>query len=181
MAIKISYPRINMYCLSYLQKSQDNIGSYDWLEYTLYIILKWCISIDWLVKTQPSFARSSNLSNWGGILWVAVIVKSWVNVLTWLLIRCSLLSDQREASLIVDPALDNDYTTHKFPSQSVNSLPAELGWLEQQGCHVRCLHGAVSLLVEGGKGFLVSGNVSVGRGHCNKIWQQLSKENWSYE
>ena len=36
-------------------------------------------------------------------------VKSWVNLLTWLLIGCSLLCSKSEASLLVDTTLDNDY------------------------------------------------------------------------
>ena len=38
-----------------------------------------------------------------------VIVKSCVNLLTWLLIGCSLLCSQSGASLLVDPTLDNNY------------------------------------------------------------------------
>ena len=43
-------------------------------------------------------------------------VKSCVNLLSWLLIGCSLLWCQSRASLLVDITLDNDHTTHKLPS-----------------------------------------------------------------
>ena len=46
-----------------------------------------------------------------GNLWVWVIVKSWVNLLTWLLIGCKLLNSQSGASLLVDTTLDNDNMT----------------------------------------------------------------------
>ena len=35
-------------------------------------------------------------------------VKSWVNLMTWLLIGCSLLCSQSGANLLVDTTLDND-------------------------------------------------------------------------
>ena len=41
-------------------------------------------------------------------LWVWVMVKSWVNLLTWLLIGRFFLYSQSEASLPLDPTLDND-------------------------------------------------------------------------
>ena len=46
------------------------------------------------------------------------MVKSLLNLMSWLLIGCLLLCSQSEASLLVDTTLDNDYkyTTHKFPS-----------------------------------------------------------------
>ena len=39
-------------------------------------------------------------------------VKSWVNLLSWLLVGCSLLCSQSAgASLLVDPTLENDYNS----------------------------------------------------------------------
>ena len=38
-------------------------------------------------------------------------VKNWVNLLTWLLIGCSLLSSQSGASLLVETTIDNDYNS----------------------------------------------------------------------
>ena len=39
------------------------------------------------------------------------IVKNCVNLLSWLLIGCSLLCSQSGASLLVDTTLDNDYNS----------------------------------------------------------------------
>ena len=52
------------------------------------------------------------------------MVKSWVNLLTWLPIGCSLLCSQSAASLLIDPTLDNS----KFPS-----LGGAAGGLELDG------------------------------------------------
>ena len=38
-------------------------------------------------------------------------VKSWVNLLTWLLIGCSLLCSRSEVTLLADTTLDNDYNS----------------------------------------------------------------------
>ena len=46
---------------------------------------------------------------WGGNLWVVIIVKSWVNLLTWLLIGCSTLCNQWGAmGKLFDLTLDFD-------------------------------------------------------------------------
>ena len=59
---------------------------------------------------DPQASRFASKSQpWSGNLWVVVIVKSLVNWLTWLLIDYSLLCNQSEASLLVEPTLDNDY------------------------------------------------------------------------
>ena len=46
-------------------------------------------------------------------------VKSYVNLLSWLLVGCSLLCSSG-ANLLVDTTLDNDYNTLKFPSLFVD-------------------------------------------------------------
>ena len=46
-----------------------------------------------------------------GNLWVVVIVKNCVNLLTWLLIGCSLLCSQSGAFLLVDTILDCDHNS----------------------------------------------------------------------
>ena len=48
------------------------------------------------------------------------MVKSWVNLLNWLLIGCSLLSSLSGASQLVDTTLDKDYNSRI-------SIPVEWG------------------------------------------------------
>ena len=72
----------------------------------LSIILS-CLSTNWTnnhLSVYLSKTRSGNFL-------VAVIVKSWVNLLIWLLIGCSFLCSQSGASLLVDTTLDNDYNS----------------------------------------------------------------------
>ena len=38
-------------------------------------------------------------------------VKRWVNLLTWLLVSCTLLCSQSGVSLLVNTTLDNDYNS----------------------------------------------------------------------
>ena len=64
-----------------------------------------------------------------------VIVKSWVNLLTWLLIGCSLLWSQSGVSMLVDPTLDYE--------SWVNLLT----WL-LIGCSHLCSQSGASLLFD---------------------------------
>ena len=64
--------------------------------YNLLILL---IVTFWWLKIYVSWVSGVV---WSGNLWVAVIVKSWVNLLTWLLIGCSLLCSKSGASQLAD-------------------------------------------------------------------------------
>ena len=57
------------------------------------------------------------IMSWSGNLWVVVMVRSWVNLLTWLLIGCSLLSAANQEPACLLTQLWTMTTAHKFPSQ----------------------------------------------------------------
>ena len=74
--------------------------------------------------------RGGGSWGWSGNLWVWVIVKSWANLLTWLLNGCSCFCSQSRASLLVDPTNDKDYN-------SQNSIPGKLLHRRLEGHHLR--------------------------------------------
>ena len=70
--------------------------------------------------------------NWYGNLWVVAIVKSWVNLLTWLLIGCLLLYSQSGASSCLLTQLLTLTTTQKFPPLGAHELDQHLQGLRAQ-------------------------------------------------
>ena len=68
------------------------------------------IDADFNLKINSHRLRTNDAGG-GGNLWAVVIVKSTVNMLTWLLIGFSLFCSQSGASSFVDQTLDNDYNS----------------------------------------------------------------------